>query len=70
MSFLLALESQGLASCCLNFCVGPQTDRWRTASAISGTGKILTFLAIGHRRDGAITPLSPRRPIADVIRRH
>jgi hypothetical protein len=27
MSFLLALESQGLASCCLNFCVGPQTDK-------------------------------------------
>jgi hypothetical protein len=39
MSFLLALESQGLASCCLNFCVGPQTDRWRTASAISRNRK-------------------------------
>ncbi|WP_054132771.1 nitroreductase family protein [Novosphingobium sp. AAP1] len=71
MSFLLALEAQGLASCCLNFCVGPKTDKMaHRIGNIPEQEKILTFLAIGHRRDGAITPLSPRRPISDVIRVH
>lgn len=71
MSFLLALEAQGLSTCCLNWCVDAGTDRkGHAVGAIPPQEKILTFLAIGHRREGAVTPLSARRPVEDVIRRH
>lgn len=71
MSFLLALEAQGLSSCCLNWCVDPRTDKkGHAVGNIPEQEKILTFLAVGYRREGAVSPLSGRRPVEDVIRRH
>lgn len=71
MSFLLALKSLGLSSCCLNWCVQPETDRrGHEIGHIPYSEKILTFLAIGHARPGAVVPRSARRPTADVIRLH
>lgn len=71
MSFILALQAQGLSSCCLNWCVQPEVDRkGHEAANIPPSEKILTYLAIGKARDGTITPLSPRRPLTDVIHRH
>lgn len=71
MSFLLALEAQGLSSCCLNWCVDPRTDKKGHAIGnIPDQEKILTFLAVGYRQEGAVSPLSGRRPKEDVIRRH
>lgn len=71
MSYLLALQSLGLSSCCLNWCVPPDTDRrGHEIGHIPPTEQILCFLAIGRARTGAMVPLSARRPVADVIRRH
>lgn len=71
MSLLMALQAQGLATCCLNWCVPPEVDRKGHATGnIPANEKILTFLAIGHPSPGAVVPLSARRPLADVIRRH
>lgn len=71
MSFLLALQSQGLASCCLNWCVSPKIDRiGHEVGGIPKNEKILTFLAIGQPTPGAVVPLSARRPLSDVITRH
>lgn len=71
MSFILALQSLGLSTCCLNWCVFPEADlHAHKLGHIPSAEKILTFLAIGWARDSAVVPLSARRPIADVIRRH
>lgn len=71
MSFLLALQSVGLSSCCLNWCVMPDIDRRaHVIGRIPENEKILTFLAIGRAREGAVVPLSARRSVSDVIRRH
>jgi nitroreductase len=71
MSFLLSLQSLGLSSCCLNWCVLPERDRRaHELGHIPPGEKILTFLAIGNARPGAVVPLSARRPTADVIRLH
>jgi len=71
MSFILALQSLGLSSCCLNWCVEPVVDVWgHMAASIPHSEKILSFLAIGRAREGAITPLSARRPLEDVISLH
>jgi nitroreductase len=67
MSFILALQSQGLASCCLNWCVPPETDRkGHAAGSIPANEKILTYLAIGYANEGHLVPLSARRPMSDV----
>ncbi len=71
MSFLLALQAQGLSTCCLNWCVLPDKDRRaHETGQIPASEKILTFLAIGKAQERAVVPLSARRPTADVIRRH
>lgn len=71
MSFLLALQSLGLSSCCLNWCVFPELDRQgHLIGHIPQNEKILTFLAIGYARSDAYVPLSARRPIEDVVCKH
>ncbi|MCX4189093.1 nitroreductase family protein [Methylophaga sp. OBS3] len=71
MSFLYALQSMGLATCCLNWCVEPQQDqRGHEVGAIPENEKILTFLAIGYAADDTVVPLSARRPLTDLIVEH
>lgn len=71
MSLLLALQSLGLSTCCLNWCVAPELDRrGHEVGNIPMQEKILTFLAIGHGAADAVVPLSGRRPLSDVIRLH
>ena len=71
MSFLLSLQSVGLSSCCLNWCVPPHLDILaHDAGNIPTNHKISTFLAIGYASDHAIVPLSARRPTQDVFVKH
>lgn len=71
MSFILALNSQGVASCCLNWCVPPATDKaMRAIARLPGNQRVLTYLAIGHASPDAIVPLSGRRPLAEVMAFH
>lgn len=67
MSLLYGLTSQGISSCCLNWCVDPKTDKkCRGKLNISPTEKILTFIAVGYSATDAVVPLSGRRPINEV----
>lgn len=71
MSLLLALQSLGLSSCCLNWCVTPALDlRAHEVGSIPMRERILTFLAIGHAATDAVAPLSGRRPMRDVMVMH
>lgn len=71
MAFLLALQSLGLSSCCLNWCVTPGSDkRAHRIGNIPESHQISTFLAVGHAAEQSLVPRSARRPLADVIIRH
>ena len=71
MSFLLALQSMGLATCCLNWCVDPRQDQLgHQVGGIPDNEKILTFLAIGYAAQDTVVPLSARRPLSDLIQTH
>ena len=71
MSFLLALQSVGLSSCCLNWCVAPDRDRkGHAVGNIPANERIATFLAIGVAADGALVPRSARRALSDVVVMH
>lgn len=71
MTFILALQSQGVASCCLNWCVNPDKDilAHKTGN-IPSNERILTFLAIGYAEEDTFVPLSARRPLSDVLIKH
>lgn len=71
MAFLLALQSQGISSCCLNWAVVPAQDRkGHLVSQIPKNERILTLLAIGYAAEDCIVPLSARRPLDDALLWH
>lgn len=71
MSLLYALQAQGLASCCLNWCVSPATDRRGHALAgIPEQERILMYLAVGEPAEGCVVPRSPRRGTGTVLHLH
>lgn len=71
MSFILALQSLGIASCCLNWCVSPDKDvKAHDLGKIPPNHRILTFLAVGYPEQNVVVPLSARRPISDVLISH
>jgi nitroreductase len=71
MTFILALQSQGIASCCLNWCVNPDRDiAAHRVGNIASNERILTFLAIGYSEEATLVPLSARRPLTDVLIKH
>ncbi len=71
MSFILALQSLGMASCCLNWCVNPDKDvKAHQLGNIPDNERILTFLAIGYPESDVVVPLSARRPLTDVLIKH
>jgi nitroreductase len=72
MSLLLALQSRGLASCCLNWCI---TDLSLDAEAhrlgeIPESERIIMYLAVGYADEGALVPRSVRRDPASFIALH
>ena len=71
MGLLLALQAQGLASCCLNWNVMPARNvEAHRISGIPPNEKIVTFLAIGVAAPATIVPLSPRRAVDEIIISH
>ncbi|HEY0214485.1 MAG TPA: nitroreductase family protein [Paenirhodobacter sp.] len=70
-TFLLALQANGLSSCCLNWCVAPDRDlKAHEVGKIPAEHQIVTFLAIGTHEAGIQVPRSHRRPLADCLVRH
>lgn len=68
MSLTLALTSLGVASCCLNWCVPPATDRAaHRLLGIPDSERIVMFMAIGFAPDDCHVPQSPRREPEQVL---
>jgi len=69
MSFILALKSHNISSCCLNWCVRPKTDK--AAHKLLGLEpslRIIMLIAIGYAPEYTPVPRSPRRDLDDVLR--
>ncbi|WP_159389599.1 MULTISPECIES: nitroreductase family protein [unclassified Pseudomonas] len=62
MSLILALQSKGISSCCLNWCVSPTADNQaHIVGGIPDHERIIMYLAIGYPAEGAVVPKSERR---------
>ena len=62
MSFILALQSNGISSCCLNWCVTPKDDKAvHKILNIESTERIIMYLAIGYASDDIAVATSTRR---------
>ena len=71
MSFILALRSFNIGSCCLNWCVTPATDRAVHESfRIPTSERIIMLIAIGYDAPDCDVPRSPRRAISDIFKHH
>jgi len=71
MSFLLALKSKGISSCCLNWCVKPKTDRAvHKLLNLDDSINIVMLVAFGYAPDGTDVPRSPRRDVSEIIKLH
>lgn len=71
MSLVLALQAQGIASCCLNWCVEPTQDSAaHQVGQIPASERIVMFIATGHAEDSALVPRSPRRETDSVLLVH
>ena len=68
MSFILALRAQHVASCCLNWCVSPETDRRAHALfSLPQSQRIVMLMAIGYAPEECAVPRSPRRGLEQVL---
>lgn len=71
MSFLLALQAQGVASCCLNWCVEPGNDKAaHRLGKVPDSESIITYLAVGYAEDNVVVPRSPRRDGGLLLVKH
>ena len=71
MSLLFGLQAQGLASCCLNWCVEPWQDQIAHERAnISNSERVIMYIAVGYPDETALVPRSPRRSIDSVLSLH
>jgi nitroreductase len=71
MSLTLALQAQGLSSCCLNWCVeNAQDHAAHILGGLDPAERIVMFMVVGYAADEAVVPRSPRRPLEDVLTFH
>lgn len=69
MSLVTGLQSQGVMSCCLNWCVPENVDRqFRKAFQIPAYERIVMFIAIGNPRPVAYVPRSHRRSTDSIYK--
>lgn len=62
MSLILALQSEGVASCCLNWCVDTEKDlQAHTVGGIGDSEAIIMYLAVGYADESALVPRSARK---------
>lgn len=68
MSFLYGLSSQGMVSCCLNWCVSPSVDKKVHGVAdIPSSERIMMFIAVGYPVNAIKVPTSARKNTSDVV---
>lgn len=67
MAFLLGLQARGISSCCLNWCVSPETDRKaHQLLDLPLNKRIIMLVAVGYSPDGVQAPTSPRRAVQSI----
>lgn len=68
MSLLLALQTQGIVSCCLNWCVTPSADSAIHALlSIPNSERIIMFIAAGFPVDTTTVPKSHRKATSSAL---
>jgi nitroreductase len=68
MSLLFALQTQGLVSCCLNWCVSPSTDSAvHTLLNIPKSERIIMYIAAGFPVINTTVPKSHRKEISNAL---
>lgn len=68
MSFILALKSHGVNSCCLNWCVKPAGDKAvHKLLDMDGSKRIIMMVAFGYSSENVVAPKSPRRDLNSVL---
>lgn len=71
MSLILALQGSGIASCCLNWCVTPESDQLaHRYGDIPDSEKIIMYLAVGYANEEAFVPRSARRHTNEIAEVH
>lgn len=62
MSLMYALSAQGLATCCLNWCVSPgNDDALRGLVPLADGEVVIMLMAIGYPEPDVLVPKSPRK---------
>lgn len=71
MSLILALQSQGVSSCCLNWCVGEVADQnAHRVGDIPEQEVIIMYMAVGYAAESVQVPRSPRKAVDSVLVGH
>jgi nitroreductase len=71
MSLILALQSHGVASCCLNWCVDHRKDQQaHLVGNIPEQEAIIMYLAVGYADETAQVPKSARKSTAATLVMH
>jgi nitroreductase len=69
MSFVLALESLGLASCCINWADDAEQERaMARAIGLSPDERVVMCIALGYPDPSAMVPYSQKRPLERLRR--
>jgi nitroreductase len=70
MSFVLALESLGLASCCINWADSPEQERTMADFlGLAADERVVMCISLGYADPEGLVPYSEKRPL-DLIRRY
>lgn len=70
MSFLFALRSNGIGSCCLNWCVPPSVDiAAHRLLNLHPARRIVMLVAIGYPEIDSLVARSPRRDTENILTR-
>lgn len=70
MSFILALEAEGLSSCCINWADLPQQEREMTRLLhLAPDERVVMLIAVGYADPDGLVPYSQKKPL-DLIRRY
>lgn len=69
MSLILGLRTEGVATCCLNWCVPPENDRAvHRLFDLPDSCRIVMLIAIGYPPSECMVARSPRKDLADILK--
>jgi nitroreductase len=69
MSLIVALQAQGLITCCLNLCVSPKTDKAiHGLLELDNSERLLMYIAVGYPKEKNLVPRSIRRNVEDILK--